>query len=101
MCANQRFRRIPDVPKQMLLSWRQEITADDLVGIRVAARDLVGRHEYTRSDLDDIVQDLALHVLERLLGEYDPGRGACGIRIRGTQYASHVTYATRHARAAN
>jgi len=71
----KRPRRIPGAPKQMLLPWRQEITADDLVTIRVAARDLVGRHGYTRSDLDDIVQDLALHVLERL-GEYDPGRGA-------------------------
>jgi DNA-directed RNA polymerase specialized sigma24 family protein len=67
--------RIPGAPRQLLLPWRQEITADDLVSIRVAARGLVGKHGYTRSDFEDIVQDLALHVLERM-GEYDPGRGA-------------------------
>jgi len=43
--------------------------------MRLAAQTLVGRYGYTRSDLEDITQDLALHVLERL-GEYDPGRGA-------------------------
>ena len=72
---NKRAVRVAGTPKQMLLPWRQEITADDLVSIRVAAQGLVGRYGYTRSDLEDIVQDLALHVLERL-GEYDPGRGA-------------------------
>ncbi|HQK77395.1 MAG TPA: sigma factor [Candidatus Hydrogenedentes bacterium] len=68
-------RRIPGAPKQMLLPWRQELTADDLVSIRVAARGLAGRHGYSRSDFEDIAQDLALHVIERM-GEYDPGRGA-------------------------
>jgi len=68
-------RRIPGAPKQMLLPWRQELTADDLVSIRVAARGLAGRHGYSLSDFEDIAQDLALHVIERM-GEYDPGRGA-------------------------
>ena len=68
-------RRIPGAPKQMLLPWRQELTADDLVSIRVAARALAGRHGYSLSDFEDIAQDLALHVIERM-GEYDPGRGA-------------------------
>ena len=71
----RRTRRIPGAPKQMLLPWRQELTADDLVSIRVAARGLAGRHGYSRSDFEDIAQDLALHVIERM-GEYDPGRGA-------------------------
>ncbi|HNT89557.1 MAG TPA: sigma factor [Candidatus Hydrogenedentes bacterium] len=71
----RRARRIPGAPKQMLLPWRQELTADDLVSIRVAARGLAGRHGYSLSDFEDIAQDLALHVIERM-GEYDPGRGA-------------------------
>ncbi len=62
-------------PKQLLLPWRQELTSQDLLAMRLAARGLVGRHGYTRSDVEDIVQDLALHVLERM-GKYDPGRGA-------------------------
>ncbi len=67
--------RVAGSPKQMLLPWRQELTAKDLLAMRFAARGLVGRHGYTRSDVEDIVQDLALHVLERM-GKYDPGRGA-------------------------
>ena len=71
----KRPRRIPGAPRQMLLPWRQELTADDLVSIRVAARGLAGRHGYSLSDFEDIALDLALHVIERM-GEYDPGRGA-------------------------
>ncbi|OQA29868.1 MAG: Sigma-70 region 2 [Verrucomicrobia bacterium ADurb.Bin345] len=71
----KRPQRIPGAPRQLLLPWRTEITQDDLVSIRVAARGLAGRHGYSLSDFEDIAQDLALHVLERM-GEYDPGRGA-------------------------
>jgi len=43
--------------------------------IRIKARQLVGRFGFTKSDQEDIEQDLALHVL-RKLGCFDPRRGS-------------------------
>ncbi len=59
------------------MSIEQQITIDEyaMTLIRVKARQLIGKYGFTRSDREDLEQDLSIFVLERMR-HFDPRRGS-------------------------
>jgi RNA polymerase sigma factor (sigma-70 family) len=53
----------------------ERLTAADAALIRHKARRLIGHHGFTGHDIEDLEQDLCLHVLQRS-DRFDPARGA-------------------------